>query len=89
MIVLLHPIPRKYLEGLNEPDKGYIIAALAGLEQELPKGDIKPLAGEPRRYRLRINKYRAFFRYEDNHIWVTHIESRGQAYKKKNKGDKR
>ena len=34
MQVLLHRIPRKYLERLNEPDKGHIETALKGLEIE-------------------------------------------------------
>ena len=89
MQVLLHPIPGKYLERLNEPDKGYIKTALKGLEEEPPKGDIKPLSGQPGRYRLTIRNYRTLFRYRDDHIFVTHIEPRGQVYSKKNKGGKR
>jgi hypothetical protein len=39
MKVLLHPIPGKYLERLNEPDKGHIKTALKGLEKEPPEGE--------------------------------------------------
>jgi len=89
MIVLLHPIPKKYLERLNEPDKGHIKAALQGLEKEPPEGKISPVIGQPGYFRLTIGSYRAIFRYRDNHILVTHLDPRGQAYNKKNMGGKR
>jgi mRNA-degrading endonuclease RelE of RelBE toxin-antitoxin system len=86
---LLHPIPGKYLKRLNEPDKSHIKTALKGLEQEPPKGNINPVVGQLGYFRLTIGNYRAIFRYEQNHILVTHLDLRGQAYKKKNKGGKR
>ena len=89
MKVILHPIPGKYLERLNEPDKGHIKAALQGLEQKPPAGNITPYIGQPGFFRLKIGSYRAIFRYEDKHILVTHLDPRGQVYKKKNKGNKR
>ena len=89
MEVLLHPIPGKYLKRLNEPDKGHIKAALKGLEKEPPEGNIKPLSRQPGKYRLTMKNYRALFRYRDDHIFVTHIEPRGQVYNKKNRGNKR
>jgi mRNA-degrading endonuclease RelE of RelBE toxin-antitoxin system len=87
--VLLHPIPGKYLKRLNEPDKTHIKKALDGLGEEPPKGNIKPVIGQPGYFRLTIGNYRAIFRYEKNHILVSHLDPRGQAYKKKNKGGKR
>jgi mRNA-degrading endonuclease RelE of RelBE toxin-antitoxin system len=89
MKVLLHPIPTKYLERLNEPDKGNIKTALKGLEQEPPIGNITPVKGQPGTFRLKTGSYRAIFRYKDNCIFVTHIDPRGQVYKKKNRGNKR
>jgi mRNA-degrading endonuclease RelE of RelBE toxin-antitoxin system len=89
MQVLLHSIPSKYLERLNEPDKGRIKTALTGLEKEPPEGDIRPVVGQAGYFRLKIGGYRALFRYRDNDILVTHIDPRGQAYNKKNKGKKR
>ena len=41
MQVLLHNIPKKYLNRLNEPDKSHIKKALKGLEKEPP--DWKPI----------------------------------------------
>jgi len=89
MRVVLHRIPGKYLERLNEPDKGHIKAALHGLEKEPPEGDILPVTGQPGTFRLTIGSYRAIFRYRDDHIFVTHLDPRGQVYNKKNKGNKR
>jgi len=89
MQVLLHKIPRKYLDRLNEPDKGHIKTALKGLEKEPPEGDIMPVTGQPGYFRLTIGSYRALFRYRDDHIFVTHLDPRGQVYNKKNKGNKR
>jgi len=89
MDVLLHRIPEKYLERLNEPDKGHIKAALKGLGKEPPEGNIMPVTGQPGYFRLTIGSYRALFRHRDNHIFITHLDPRGQVYKKKNKGNKR
>jgi mRNA-degrading endonuclease RelE of RelBE toxin-antitoxin system len=89
MNVLLHPIPEKYLDRLNEPDKSRLETALAGLEKEPLEGDIKPISGQPGIYRARIGSFRILFRITDNTIYVTHIDPRGQVYSKKNKGKKR
>jgi len=89
MQVLLHPIPGKYLARLNEPDKSRIEEALEKLEHEPPEGNIRPIAGQAGYFRLKIGGYRIFFRHRDNDIFVTHIDPRGQAYSKKNKGGKR
>jgi mRNA interferase RelE/StbE len=89
MQISLHPIPGKYLERLNEPDKGRVKTALAGLEKDPPEGDIRPVVGQPGYFRLKIGGYRVLFRYRNNSIFVTHIDPRGQVYNKKNKGKKR
>jgi mRNA interferase RelE/StbE len=89
MRVLLHSIPGKYLERLNEPDKGHIKEALKGLEKEPPEGDIIPISGQRGYFRLKIGSYRVIFRYGDDYILVTHLDPRGQVYNKKNKGGKR
>ena len=51
--------------------------------------DILPVVGEPGRFRLTVGSYRALFRYRDDHIFITHLDPRGQVYNKKNKGAKR
>ena len=90
MIVILHPIPRKYLERLSLTDSERIREALKGLEKEPPEGDIVPIVGQPGRFRARIGNYRILWRLlKDNIILIEHIEPRGQAYNKKNMRGKR
>ena len=88
MEVDLHREAVKYLDRLPEPAKSRIRDAISGLEEEPPEGDIKPYAGTGM-FRLKVGGYRILFRYRENDILVTHIESRGQAYSKKNKEGKR
>jgi len=86
--VLLRPIAKRYLDRLNQPDNGHIKAALRDLSKEPPEGDIKPMSGQEDYFRLRVGKYRVLFRYENDTIFVTNIDPRGQAYKKKNRRKK-
>jgi mRNA interferase RelE/StbE len=88
MQVLLRPIVAKYLERLNEPDHSRIKAALADLSKEPPEGDIRPVVGRKGYFRLRVGGFRALYRIEDDVIFVTNLDPRGQVYKKKNKGKK-
>ena len=88
MQVFLHHTADKYLDRLSEPYKGQIITALADLEKEPPEGDIRPMAGQPDRFRLKVGNFRALFHIENNSIVVSHIAPRGQAYKKKTRGRK-
>jgi mRNA interferase RelE/StbE len=89
MQVLLRPVAAKYLERLDKPTKGHIKTALADLEKEPPEGDIRPLTGQAGYFRLRVGSFRALYRIENNTIFVTNIDPRGQAYKKKNMNKKR
>jgi mRNA interferase RelE/StbE len=82
MTVLLRNAAAKYLDRTSEPTKGRITTALQGLEKEPPQGDITPMSGQPGNFRLRIGGIRVLYRIENNIIVVTHIEPRGQAYKK-------
>ena len=88
MLVLLHPIPVKYLNRLNATDRARIKFALERLEKEPPEGDIRPIVGQPGYFRVRIGSYRAFYQIRNDIIYITHIELRGQAYKKKNRGER-
>jgi mRNA interferase RelE/StbE len=81
--VILEKKASRYLDRLDAARKGQILAALKALEQNPPRGDIKPLQGKIDSYRVRIGSYRAIFRISDSAILVTDIISRGQAYKKK------
>jgi len=89
MEALLHRAAEKYLNRLNATDRNRINAAIDDLEKEPPEGDIEPIAGQPGRFRTRIGGYRILWRITDTNIFVTHIDPRGQVYKKKNKESKR
>ena len=88
MIVYLRKNATKYLDNLNKADRDRINAALINLEKEPPQGDIETMKGQPGRFRLRVGGYRALFHIENDSIVISHIEPRGQAYKKKNRGKK-
>jgi mRNA interferase RelE/StbE len=88
MTVYLKKSAAKCLSRISEPYKGQIEAALANLKKEPPEGDIKPMTGQPGNFRLKIGWFRVLFRIENNCIVVFIITSRGQAYKKKNRGKK-
>ena len=85
----LHPIADKYLNRLNANDRDRIDDAIEGLEKEPPEGDIRPVTGQPGLFRMRVGGFRLLFRIDGSRILITHIDPRGQVYKKKNKGNKR
>lgn len=80
MKVELDPKAAKYLNRLNNPDKGRIIKALDKLAEEPPKGDIKSLTGKDG-YRLRVGSFRVLFDVTEESIVVYDIGPRGQIYK--------
>jgi len=89
MEALLHRAVSKYLNRLNANDRDRINAAIDDLEKDPPEGDIEPITGQSGRFRTRVGGYRILWRITDTNIFITHIDPRGQIYKKKNKGKKR
>jgi len=85
MHALLHHTAKKYFDRLNQSDRKRIKEALQDLEKEPPEGDIRPYEGNPGVWRLKVGGYRVLYKIEDEIILATHIEPRGQAYKKKTK----
>ena len=83
----IHKLAEKYLNRLNANDRDRIDESIEGLEKEPPEGDIVPYEGTLGVFRLKIKgcKYRVLFTFKSNHILITHIEPRGQAYTKKTK----
>jgi mRNA-degrading endonuclease RelE of RelBE toxin-antitoxin system len=71
----------KYLLKLPEREYNRLMRALAGLEKL--EGDIVRLQGRKNTYRLKTPPYRILFEYApgDEHITVTKISTRGDAYK--------
>ena len=76
----------KYLETLDRPTKQRIKAAIEGLTEQPPKGDIKTLQGyTDGRKRLRVGKYRIIYNYLPNGkivvLYIMSIDTRGDIYK--------
>lgn len=68
----------KTINGMDRPTKQRIRNAV----ERLPKGDIKPLSGSVRLYRLRVGDWRIVFSYPDgNTVLIEKIAPRGEAYK--------
>ena len=68
----------KYINGLDKPSKQRIKAGIEGI----PKGDIKPLSGSARLYRLRVGDWRIVFSYPDTDtVLIERIAPRGEVYK--------
>lgn len=80
MKVELSPKAAKYLERLNQPQKGRIIKALKKLELEPPEGDIKALHGKDG-FRMRVGDCRILFDLTEQVVVVYAIAPRGEAYK--------
>ena len=50
--------------------------------EQLPKGDVKPLSGSVRLYRLRVGDWRIVFSYPDgNTVLIEKIAPSGEVYK--------
>lgn len=76
----------KYINALDRPTKQRIKAAIEGLTEEPPKGDIKTMQGfTDGRKRLRVGKYRIIYNYLPNGeivvLYIMNIDSRGDIYK--------
>lgn len=76
----------KYINALDRPTKQRIKAAIEGLTENPPTGDIKTLQGfTDGRKRLRVGKYRIIYNYLPNGeiviLYIINIDSRGDIYK--------
>lgn len=68
----------KVINGMDRPTKQRIRNAVG----RLPKGDVKPLSGSVRLYRLRVGDWRIVFSYPDgNTVVIEKIAPRGEVYK--------
>ena len=77
---------RKALESYDKPTKQRIRAAILGLTEKPPKGDIKRMEGfDDGRMRLRVGGYRVVFRFDREGqieiLQIINIDSRGGVYK--------
>ena len=87
MKAYLHKKAEKYLKRLNETDRDCIKDAIKKIEKEPPEGDIQPMTGQDG-FRTRIRDFRILWCIEEDYIKVTHIDPRGQVYKKRIRGIK-
>lgn len=76
----------KALNRMEKPLRLRIRDAIEGLTQKPPKGDIKPMQGNPAgRYRLRVGGYRILYTYGQDGtmeiLCILDIGSRGDIYK--------
>jgi mRNA interferase RelE/StbE len=73
----------RYLNKLDAVTAHRLAAAIDGLTAVPPKGDIRPLAGQPGVYRLRVGNYRVLFHVDHQHaiLFIDAIGPRGDIYK--------
>lgn len=76
----------KYINTLDKPTKQRIKAAIEGLTDDPPRGDIKILQGfADGRKRLRVGKYRIIYNYLPNGeliiLYIMNVDTRGDIYK--------
>ena len=72
-----------YLNKLDVPSHRRLAAAIEGLAEVPPTGDIRPLTGQTGAYRLRVGGFRLLFHidHQQEIIFVDTIGSRGDIYK--------
>ena len=68
---------KKYLERIQRSQRQLIEDAIA----KIPKGQITPLKGYQKSYKLRVNSYRVIFTYNSDILNVEMILQRGDVYK--------
>ena len=68
----------KYLDSLPPRIAFNIISKI----EKIPLGDIRPLSGMDRAYRLRAGKFRILFFIDGEDIKVFKVDKRGDVYKK-------
>ena len=71
---------QKFIKKLPKQEKERLIRAI----YELPKGDIKPIQGYNRYFRLRIGDYRVIYTIDNGELIICVVDagSRGDIYKK-------
>ena len=72
-----------YLNKLDVPTRRRLTAAIEGLAEVPPAGDIRPLTAQTGAYRLRVGGFRLLFHidHQQEVIFVDAIGSRGDIYK--------
>ena len=70
----------KFLRKQTPEQQKRLVAAIHGLPE---RGDIKPMAGRPNEFRLRVGSYRVLYTVKDNLliVQILAIGNRGDVYK--------
>lgn len=73
----------RFLAKLDSKTRSRLIAAVEGLQQFPPIGDIKPLKGRKGLYRLRFGDIRVIFSidHKERVVYIAAIGHRGDIYK--------
>lgn len=71
---------QKFIKKLPKQDKVRLLKAIS----ELPKGDIKPMQGYDKYFRLRVGDYRVIYAQDNGNLVICIIDAgnRGDIYKK-------
>ncbi|MBQ2938698.1 MAG: type II toxin-antitoxin system RelE/ParE family toxin [Clostridia bacterium] len=77
--IKIRPKALKFIEKQDKYQRLRIYKAI----YNLPKGDVKKMAGCKNEYRLRVGNYRIIYEHNQNEfiILITKAENRGQIYK--------
>lgn len=80
-LLVYRPAAQRELNRMDRSDAERVIRALEGFAAA-GVGDVKALKGALKgRYRLRVGKWRVFFRLDQpGNVVVTDVDNRGQAY---------
>lgn len=80
-LLVYRPAAQRELNRMDRTEAERVVRALEAFAAA-GRGDVKALKGALKgRYRLRVGKWRAFFRFDPpDTIVVTTVDNRGQAY---------
>jgi mRNA interferase RelE/StbE len=79
--IQLHSNAEKFLAKTDRNTRNRLLNSFNGLLEVPPIGDIKPLKGSTKAFRVRVGKFRIIFEIEENTVRIINIDSRGQIYK--------
>jgi len=78
--VQFKPAAVKDIRGIPARARSRILAKIETMSDDL-KGDVKPLTGLTREYRLRVGDYRVLFETEGRSVIIYRVRHRREAYR--------
>ena len=79
-MIILSRQAEKFLDKLDDKRYFAVAAALEGLLEKPPRGDIVKLKGYVEEKRLRIGNIRVVFKIQDGMVHISDIDFRGNIY---------